>query len=217
MGNFAGCADGCRMESAEVVPVEVFADLLSQREALAEKADLLAPLIERVRAPLPACGDPERAWRSLKDDVCKARTAMKIDASPDIAAPGSLEPDTYFEIERCAMCGAVEAPQPCIGVCIRKVGEFVLREPYDALAEDVERLASRCDAVATLVGRICRVAPRDGQWRANLEYFRAEARRLAPGALHEGEAGASAPDDACHRLRIATAAGAAEWLDRSRA
>ncbi|RTL66676.1 MAG: hypothetical protein EKK41_18070 [Hyphomicrobiales bacterium] len=166
------------MEFAEVVPADVFADLLSQREALAEKADLLAPLIVRVRAPLPVPIDPECAWRNLIDDACKARTAMKLNARPDIPVSRSLEPDPYFEIERCAICGAVEAPQPCIGVCIRKVGEFVLRAHHDTLACEVARFSAYCEAAFTLLRRMCSVTPRDGHWRTNLESFRAEAMRL---------------------------------------
>lgn len=217
MGYFAGCADGCHMEPAEVVPVEVFADLLSQREVLAEMADLLAPLIERARAPVPVSVDPECAWRSLKNDACKARLTMKIDGSPGFAAPESLEPDTYFEIECCATCGAVEAPQPCIGVCIRKVGEFVLRAHHDTLACEVARLSTYCEAAVTLLGRMCSVTPRAGHWRTNLESFRVEAKRLPPAPVHEGEAGASAPHDACDRLTIAMADRAAECRERSRA
>lgn len=184
------------MEPAEVVPAETFADLLSQREALAEQAGMLAPIIERVRTLSLVSDDLVLAWRSLKDEARQAlgAAAACADLGTAVTARKSSASDIYIEIERCSQCGAVEAPQPCIGVCIRKVGEFVLRAPYEALASDVSGFVTHCEAAAALLDRICRVTPRDGQWRANLDHFRALAERLSSASSGDIEASAAPTD-----------------------
>ena len=143
MGNFAGCPDGCRMQPMEVVPATMFADLLALKYELHDKAAAMQAVLMRIRTPASAGDDPERIWHTLKSDARKALVAVA--ASPQHPPIKTPEPDAYFEIERCSACGAVEATQPCLGVCIRKVGEFVAREPYEAKFADVDLFARQCD------------------------------------------------------------------------
>ena len=176
MGNFAGCPDGCRMQPMEVVPATMFADLLAMKHELHDKAAALEAVLTRVRMPASAGDDPERIWHTLKSEASKALVTLA--ASPQHPPIQTPEPDAYFEIERCSACGAVEATQPCLGVCIRKVGEFVACEHYEAMVAEVDLFARHCDESMSLLRRLHNVTARQGQWTENLAYFQAVARKL---------------------------------------
>lgn len=142
-GNFAGSPDGCRMQPMEVVPATMFTDLFALKSELQDKAAALEAVLTRIRTLASAGDNPERIWHTLKSDARRALVAAA--ANPQHPPAKSAEPDVYFKIERCSACGAVEATQPCLGVCIRKVGEFVAREPYEAKFADVDLFARQCD------------------------------------------------------------------------
>lgn len=160
----------------EVVPATMFADLLALKYELHDKAAAMQAVLKRIRTFASADANPERIWNDLKYGASEALAAVA--AGPRTPALESLETDPYFEIERCSACGAVEATQPCLGVCIRKVGEFVAREHYEAIVAEVDLLARHCDESMSLLRRLHNVTARQGQWTANLAHFQAVARNL---------------------------------------
>jgi hypothetical protein len=81
---------------------------------------------------------------------------------------------------RCPDCGGVDAPQPCIGVCIWRPAEWI-----DAACYERERSRAAADrragqSLAGLLGRLAFATPRPGQWKRSLRALQAQARRTPP-------------------------------------
>ena len=82
---------------------------------------------------------------------------------------------------RCASFEQIEAPQPCIGVCTRRTGEYVRAEDYEALRRlsDTARLNQK---LAALARQLVRVSPKGGQWERTSQAFRDQAAELLNSA-----------------------------------
>lgn len=178
MGHFAGCDDGCRMEAIEVVSAEAFADLLECRDVFRARRNDLAPVVAMLQAPIRDTNDAERRWHQIRDAASAQLASLKNSGDQVTVSVPELQP--FSEVHRCAKCGASESYQPCIGVCVRKTGEFVERHYYEAIAAEVLELGTYAEAATALLRQICRVAARKGQWLANLDHFRMASTRIVP-------------------------------------
>jgi hypothetical protein len=107
--------------------------------------------------------------------------------SRDGPRDGFDEPAEHVTTWWCAESGGIDAPQPCLGVCIWCPADWVNRAVYEA---ERSRAAGERDAERALV-RVLRcvasVTPLDDQWERNWLALQAEAR----GALDAcpGDAG----------------------------
>ncbi len=78
---------------------------------------------------------------------------------------------------QCIGCGAIEAPQPCVGICEFRRVEFVYgAEHRDALAR-AEHAEARANALASVVRRLARTTPHADGWERSFRALQAEARR----------------------------------------
>jgi hypothetical protein len=84
---------------------------------------------------------------------------------------------------QCQDCGGVDAPQPCIDVCIGGPADWVAAAAYEsersraAVDREVEQ------SLAGLLRRFASATPRDGQWERSWHAFQSQARL----ALRSGE------------------------------
>jgi hypothetical protein len=123
-------------------------------------------LLEVVRELAVSTGG-EPAYRALQRHALDA--LRNAGAQPEPLSVGE------FRAWLCTGCGRVEAPQPCLGVCVRKPDEVVRADHHAAVAAraaDAERDARE---LAALVGRLAWSTPRDGGWEASLAALRAAA------------------------------------------
>jgi hypothetical protein len=78
---------------------------------------------------------------------------------------------------RCPDCGGVDAPQPCIGVCIWRAAQWVDTAAYEA---ERSRALGDCQAERSLAGLLRMLAfttPRSGQWERNWSALQAQAQQ----------------------------------------
>jgi hypothetical protein len=156
------CLGSCVDRRLDLVAASEHAD------AAAAVAALEAALVERrslvgrlALAPLP---EPE--WKLLQE---RARAALRAPAKPASA----LEVTAWA----CETCGRIEAPQECIGVCVRPEIAMVPAVEHRAT---IARAASLARALATLAPPLRQLAwatPRPGQWAHSAAALRAAAER----------------------------------------
>lgn len=88
----------------------------------------------------------------------------------------SDEPPDHVTTWWCAECGGIDAPQPCLGICVWGPADWVNRTVYEA---ERSRAAADRDAERALVHvlrRVASVTPRVDQWERNWLVLHSEAR-----------------------------------------
>jgi hypothetical protein len=164
-----GTADACTGECAdhriELVRGGDF-DMLQETAAWAER---LAELVEEVAAAAPPDGDWERAWQGWE------RSARDLLAAAPAGA--ALEPDERVGAWWCATCGRIEAPQECLGVCIRRPQEFVTAGGRASLAGR----AVAADRLRRLVRILAWFPPGPGEWERRARRVQGHALSLRQG------------------------------------
>jgi hypothetical protein len=94
-----------------------------------------------------------------------------------------LSPAESVIVWRCQDCGGVDAPQPCIDVCIWGPADWVDAGSYEsgrsraAVDREVEQ------SLAGLLRRFASATPREGQWERSGRAFQSQARLV----LRSGE------------------------------
>jgi len=159
---FGECPGGCEdvpidlVDAAALAPLETSLERLGDR--LAALRRLAASLVE----------DDEAAWPDLRREASDA-----LHLEPALPAPAEID---VVEAWGCLTCGRVDAPQPCLGVCVRRpVAMVEARCLHDLTAEIAVARAddARLSALARLVAG---VTPRTGQLERTRAALRARAR-----------------------------------------
>ena len=130
------------------------------------------PLLELVRELAEA--HDEAAYRALRG---RAREVLRAAAEP--VATGAAEP---FRAWLCTGCGRVEAPQACLGVCLRQPGEVVRADRH---VEAVSRAADAdrdARALRGLVRQLAFTTPRAGHGAETVAALREAALALVGAA-----------------------------------
>ena len=151
------CADGCTDVPLDLVDAADVDALAARSEALTARANAFRKVLEAVAA--------DRDWDALRE---RARTALRIDL------PTPPEP-TFVEAWGCPECGRVDAPQPCLDVCIRRPVLMTDAADYEALATQVTEREDHERGVAAVVRLIAYVTPRPGEEERTHTELRAAA------------------------------------------
>jgi hypothetical protein len=64
----------------------------------------------------------------------------------------------------CPACDRIEAPQPCIGVCVRRPEPMVASEMYDSVDAEAVAAAERARPLLRALRLAATVTPRDGRY-----------------------------------------------------
>jgi hypothetical protein len=173
MGRFGTCDGGCEEQKLELVPAAQFDVLSAIRSSARVRAEAFGAVAEELASRRPGAGEWEAAYRSVQDI---ARTALVRYPELDAHDLDWDEPVDFATTWWCAGCGGIDAPQPCIGICVWRALEWVNRTRY--LEERACTLA-QCDTeqrLRGLVRRVASVTPRAGQWEPGWRAFGARAR-----------------------------------------
>lgn len=165
MSQFGTCDTGCREHKLELVRAEVYDGVVAARLSARARAEVFGSLAEQLVTVRPAPGEWEAAYRSLQQ---AARTALRL--HPDIDS-GGIDPELPAETAVtwwCPSCGGIDAPQPCLGICIWRPIEWVNRTRYERERDRAITERGRERRLAQLVHRVASVTPRAGQWGAQL-------------------------------------------------
>jgi hypothetical protein len=163
MAIYGTCQGGCREERLDLVGADAFdeveAELVRSRAAIAAFRQIAQEL---ARSTKPADGW-ELAYRRLQNG---AREALRAHPKPGEAADQpAREVTTWF----CPSCGGLEAPQPCLGICVWRPIEWVTREAWQA-AKETDRTERETEAsLRGLLRRLAFTTPRKNHWAAGWE------------------------------------------------
>lgn len=173
MGSVELCTGSCAYQKLDVVGAEDHADLLEHFATIVGQAHRLEPAVRQIAALEEEHPNCERAYRSLQKS---ARTLIRSLDHGAISAQNKKVPDDErATVWSCATCGQVEAPQPCLGVCIRRNGDFVRSQDHDELAARVELAQASAREMAALVHQLAWVTPRAGEWDSACRAFQSKA------------------------------------------
>jgi len=180
MGNSEPCTGACAYRKLEIVGADDYADLLETFAAIQDRAERLEAVVREIIALRPEhCGFDD-AYRSLQLQAREIlRSADFGELSRQIAVERDCEPATVW---LCATCGQVEAPQSCLGVCIRRNGEFLSADHHAALAGRIDIEHRRARELSALVRQLAWVAPHVGQLENTCRAFQKKAIQLLDSA-----------------------------------
>lgn len=153
------CVGGCHEHRLDLVPADEHAAALAAADALetllAERRALLADVARSSLA--------DGEWAALRT---RARAALHAPRVPEPA----LEVTTW----RCD-CGHIEAPQPCIGVCVRPARAMVPAEDHRALHARAAALAAEAERLAPALRQVAWTTPRPSHREATARALRTAA------------------------------------------
>jgi hypothetical protein len=176
MGNAEQCTGACAYQKLYVVSAEEHAELLENFAAIKRQEQCLEAVVQDIAALTEERSHPESAYRDLQTS---ARTLFRsLDHEALSSQNLSVPDDERAIVWSCATCGQVEAPQPCLGICIRRNGDFLRASDHDELAARAEVAQVRARELAALVRQFVWVAPHAGQWDAARRAFQEKAIKL---------------------------------------
>ena len=188
MGNAEECTGSCRYEPLPVVGVIEHAAMLEALEQISECAERLTALVRQVAGVPANPPDAAETFRSLQQ---QARECLRT-----IPAASQERPADAAErvaVWLCRSCGHIEAPQQCLGICIRRSQDCVRASDHERVVQQMAGLWKRAGELRRLANLLSWVAPREGQLERTLCAFKLEAR----GLLSQDEPTlARAPDNA---------------------
>ena len=141
------CEDGCDDVPLDLVDVAHVEAAAARLEALEARIFALRPLAEAVAA-------------GSAGDLPAARSrARELGRLP--AARAATEPEVV-QAWGCPDCGRIEAPQPCLGICVRRPVLMADASEQRALAERAAQAARFEHGLAALARMVAHVTPRPG-------------------------------------------------------
>jgi hypothetical protein len=175
MSQFGTCAGGCGEQKLELVPAGQHDRVAGLASSAHLRAEAFGAVAQELASRQPGAEEWETAYRSLQD---VARITLRRYPELDALDVDSDEPVEFATTWWCAECGGIDAPQPCLGICVWRPVEWVnrtiyLQETEVALAErDTERRYRK------LARRVASVTPRDGQWERGWRALEAQAHKI---------------------------------------
>jgi hypothetical protein len=169
MGSADECRGTCAFRKLELVTAQQHADLLENYLAATEQTGRLRTLVREIAAGSENGAHFERAYPGLQK---RARELLQLVRQDEIHAARADERATVW---LCTSCGQVEAPQECLGVCIRRNGEFVRSEDHDATAAQADAAQREAHDLISLLRQLAWATPRSGQWERTRQSFRSRA------------------------------------------
>lgn len=183
---FGTCETGCSEQKLELVPAAAHDALVAVRTEAETALDAFRRVTERLREESPAPGDHDTAYRSIQRD---ARAALH--RHPDLRADDSAwKPAESATTWWCPRCGGIDAPQPCLDVCVWRPVEWVNRSEYDRERDRALAAREAEHQLRDLVRLLASVTPRAGGWERTWNALRiALSKRSDPGRQTDAPTG----------------------------
>jgi hypothetical protein len=189
MGRLGTCAGGCGELKLKLVPADQYERLAGEESSCHVCAEALRAVVENFIRRRPKRGDWEAAYRSAQD---LARVTLRRHPAREYLEIDRDGPLDYATAWWCAECGGIDAPQPCLAVCVWRSIEWVnvacfLERQAAAHAErDVEQ------DLRALVHRIASITPRAGHWERGWRALQGEAQEVIHASTHDARTHQSA-------------------------
>ena len=158
----AQCADGCTDLPLDLVDVD---DLV----AIATRAEALEERVAQLRATARGLVEDEPVDWTAVQERARAAVLIAVFEAPEV---------DVIEGWGCPRCGRVDAPRPCLGICIRRPGLVADVAEYREYAGQAERAAEADRTLSAFAHLVAGVCPRPGHEQQTVESLRARARAL---------------------------------------
>ena len=169
---FADCEPGCNEEKLELIHAEAYDELAGR---LAEQRALLGAVAQAAqRLAAPSSGGSEAGYRAAQEI---ARAVLRAHPSGG-AQETEPEPPDVRTVWWCPECGGIEDWQECLGICVWRPLEWVSRERYAELEEQLVGQRERVARARELLATLAHVTPRPGHWDKSLALLAAQAGAL---------------------------------------
>ena len=176
MREFATCEGVCRERKLELISGGDYDELVAAARACRIRIERFLPVVEELAATelWPA------SWRGRYESVReRASVALQeTESGTREAVEGAASQAEAAVVWCCPDCGGLEAPQPCIGVCIWRPMDWVEAAAFETVRAKALRDMELEESLIRLLARFAHVIPREGQWERNWLAFGAEARRV---------------------------------------
>ena len=175
MSRLGTCDTGCSEHKLELVRAAAYDALVVAASDVRACADAFADVGGLLARPEPGPDEFEGAYRSAQR---AARDALR--RHPDIGQQTIdwTQPAEHAITWWCAECGGLDAPQPCLGICVWRSVEWVERSLYEQLREQTMLEREREHRLRDLLHRIAWVTPRRGHWERGWRLLQLDAREI---------------------------------------
>lgn len=171
MSEYGTCESGCsesKLDLVRAVDLDTIQALASETDA---RVSAYRAVAEELAMSRPSPSEYETTYRSLQT---AARAVLRRYAAND--QQRLAEPDratTWW----CSGCGGIDAPQPCLGICIWRRIDWVNAQIYDR--EHKRAVAGRDTELRlrALLRPVASITPRERQWKLGWRTMRAQAQR----------------------------------------
>lgn len=163
----------CTYRRVELVDADDLDVILERTLAARRSIDACAPVVERLRSEQPRAGEFERALTEL------AQTARDLHARFGAEIHDELPPEADVTVVwRCQVCGAVDEPQECLGICIWHRFEWADAGSYQAARGQLATTEAEARIARDLVALVAFTQPRPGTWEANWRALQAKGHAI---------------------------------------
>jgi hypothetical protein len=177
MREFESCVGVCSERKLELVSGGEYDELTVAAAARRARIQAFGTVVEELVTTEPGRSDWRVAYEALRQS---ARSVLRrFGAASRGGADDSLSPAESVIVWRCPECGGVDAPQPCIGVCIWRPADWVDANVYESERSQAVHGLEVEKALVGLLSRVAFVTPRHGQWERNWLAVQAQARLLS--------------------------------------
>jgi hypothetical protein len=174
MRHYESCEGACSERRLELVEGGDYDELTALAAACRVRIEGLRAVAGELARTDPGPGE----WRVAYEALQQSARSMLRSSGP---AAGSRDDELLLPAEtviiwRCEDCGGVDAPQPCIDVCLWGPADWV-----DAASYESERSRAAFDreveqSLTGLLRRLAFATPRDGQWERSWRALQSQAR-----------------------------------------
>jgi hypothetical protein len=174
MNVFGTCDRGCSEEKLELVQAADCDRLVALTAEAGGRVDEFRTVIEELACAQPGPIEYESAYRSTQG---AARQLLRRHPELDARTPDRHEPAGVATTWWCPRCGAIDAPQPCLGICIWRSIDWVNVRLYK---QERGRALAACDTelrFRQLLRRAASVTPRERQWEHGWRVLQAQAQQ----------------------------------------
>lgn len=167
------CLGDCPECRVELVRSGDYDQLTRAAAACRARIRGLLPVVAELTRAEPEPGGWKAAYEALQQS---ARSALHRCKPAAAGRDDPLSPADTVVVWRCRNCGGLDAPQPCIDVCIWRPAVWL-----DATWHESARSRTAADleaerSLAGLLGRLAFATPRAGQWERSLRALQLQAR-----------------------------------------
>ena len=174
MGECGTCETGCTERKLELVRAAACEALLD----VAARSGARADAYREVAAEL--LGDGAGVQERYRSVQAHARAALTQHPDTDRDEEW-VQPSEPAITWWCEQCGGIDAPQPCLGICVWRPVEWVNRAVYERAREQAFAERARERRLRRLLRRIASVTPRTERLEENWRAFAAQAQAALSG------------------------------------